>query len=66
MTKRNLPKEVHREIESSDEEFYFDSLNTEFGIEFNNACFENVYTSDSGSENSSEATSYAIRNFQWW
>ena len=32
MAKINLPKEVYREIESSGDAFYFDSLNTDFDV----------------------------------
>ncbi|KAK1121068.1 hypothetical protein K0M31_010849 [Melipona bicolor] len=42
MAKRKLPKEVYYETENSDEEFYFNSLNTD--IKSDNVC------SDSGSD----------------
>lgn len=48
MAKRKLPKEVYCEI--SDDEFYFDFLNTDFDIENDNQCFENIYTNDFDSE----------------
>ncbi|CAD1468351.1 unnamed protein product [Heterotrigona itama] len=44
MAKRKLPKEVYCETETSDEEFYFDFLNTDSDIESDNVC------SDSGSD----------------
>ncbi len=47
---RKLPKEVYCKIESSDDEFYFDSLNTNFDIESDSGCFVNIYTRDSGSD----------------
>lgn len=31
-------------------EFYFDFLNTDFDIENDNDCFENIYTNDSDSK----------------
>ena len=47
MAKRNFLKEVFRELESSDDEFSFDSFNTDFDKESDNICSD---CSDSDSD----------------
>ena len=46
MAKINSLKEVFRELESSDDEFYFDSFNTDFNKESDTICSENISSSD--------------------
>lgn len=80
MAKRELPKEVYGETENSDEEFYFDSLNTDSDIESDNDCSDSssdivpvkrrlsqlVMSSDSEVEENDENENSNINEFTTW
>ena len=40
---------MFRKLESSDDEFYFDSFDTDFDKESDNICSDNIFSSDSDS-----------------
>ena len=50
MAKSNVLKEVFRELESNDGEFYFDTFNTDFDKESFNICSKNISSSDFDSD----------------
>ncbi|KAK9309618.1 hypothetical protein QLX08_000832 [Tetragonisca angustula] len=78
--KKKLPKEVYSETENSDEEFYFDSLNTDSDIESDNVCSDSgsdivpakrrlrqlVISSDSEVEENDEKENSSINEFTTW